>query len=117
MPVESARRQPLAEGLEYEMQDPRRKNTRVISTRPNWLIRTIALAVAFHAVFLVSPWFEHFSHNGFGRGFWYDGYLGTFPGRVVLCVAQFALAILIWKRSTKRDVGSGGRWYNRWPWN
>jgi len=47
----TVRRQGLSAKLDSEMQDQSRKNTRIISMRPNWLIRTIALAFAFHALF------------------------------------------------------------------
>lgn len=93
------------------------RRTRVVSTRPNWLIRAIALAFAFHALFLISPWFDYSNFAASDRTRWYAGYLQSFTGRVILCAAELALAVLLWNRSTKRELGSRGRWYNRWPWD
>lgn len=89
---------------------------RVVTTRANWVTRAVALAIALHALFLISPWFDYGNVSASGRIRWYDGYLQSFGGRLVLCAAELALATLLWKRSTRRESGVGGRWYHRWPW-
>ena len=100
----------------------RRRNRRtagqrsgVIATRPSWLLRVIALLIAMHGLYLISPWFELRGTVGSYVSSWSGGYMGSFNGRIVLAISQMAMAVLVWKLSTRKRVGEWGRWYHRWP--
>ena len=83
----------------------------VIRTRPSWTMRALAIALAAHAVYLVSPWFDPPHGLAIRTDRSWGLYLETSIGRWILFAFELAFAVMAWKLSTRRSTYTG-RWYS-----